>query len=154
MKINWCNGQWRRSGKRTDRMKLSFPPKLMDFWVSPLPLMLMYFFAGFKKNLGRVWPNSGFSCCVFLTLWITILCCTISMFMGRAGDTFNYACWMWYLGECQGKVQIWSVVAPTLRRAMRGLRKLDHIWASSISGNSESLDLTFVSCSQPSFQGP
>jgi hypothetical protein len=28
--------QWRHSRKRKDRMKLSLPPKLMVFWVSPL----------------------------------------------------------------------------------------------------------------------
>jgi hypothetical protein len=90
----------------------------------------MYFFAGFlKKNLTRVWwPNSGFSCCVFLALWITLLCYTISMFNGydgRGNNTINYACWMWYLGECEVKVQIWSVVvAPTFEKGMRGLRKV------------------------------
>ncbi len=30
--------QWRRSGKRKDRMKFSLPPKSMVFWVSSPPL--------------------------------------------------------------------------------------------------------------------
>ncbi len=52
-------------------MKLSLPPKLMVFWVSPPPWMLMYFFAGLVLLSPCVWPNSG--CCVFLTLRITLL---------------------------------------------------------------------------------
>jgi cell division protein FtsW (lipid II flippase) len=37
-------------------------------------LSLMYFFAGLKKKISPcVWPNSGFWCCVFLTLQITLI---------------------------------------------------------------------------------
>ncbi len=44
--------QWRRSGKRRDKVKLSFPQKLMVFLVSTPPLwILMYSFAGFFLNL-------------------------------------------------------------------------------------------------------
>ncbi len=42
---------------------LSFIPR----WV------LMYSFAGFSWISPCVWPNSGFWCCVFLTLWITLM---------------------------------------------------------------------------------
>jgi hypothetical protein len=35
--------------------------------------MLMYLFAAFFKNLTHVWPNSGFWCCIFITLLISLL---------------------------------------------------------------------------------
>ncbi len=44
------------------------------FWVSPPPSMLMYFFVGFLKISPCVWPNSGYWCCLFLTLRISLLC--------------------------------------------------------------------------------
>jgi hypothetical protein len=37
------------------------------------PWMLMYFFAGFSWISPCVWSNSGFWCCVFLTLRITVM---------------------------------------------------------------------------------
>jgi hypothetical protein len=58
-------------------MKLSLPPKLMVF--SSPRWMLMYFFAGYFWISPSVWwPNSGFWCCVFLTLRITLLSCQFS----------------------------------------------------------------------------
>ncbi len=49
-----------------------------NWWFSEFhprpPWMLMYFFAGFFSNLTCVWPNSGFWCCVCLTLRVTLLC--------------------------------------------------------------------------------
>jgi hypothetical protein len=41
--------QWLRQGERKDSMKLSFPPKLIVFWVSPT--LNAKWFAGLKKNL-------------------------------------------------------------------------------------------------------
>jgi hypothetical protein len=73
----------RSSGKRKDRMKLSFTTKIdgllsftkIDGFLSFIPpWMLRYFFAGFFFWISpSVWSNSGFLCCVFLTLWITLL---------------------------------------------------------------------------------
>ncbi len=37
------------------------------------PWMLMYFFAGFFWVSPCVWANSGFWCCAFLPLWITLI---------------------------------------------------------------------------------
>jgi hypothetical protein len=51
---------------KTGWNSLSFPPKLMVFWVSPW--MLVYFFAGFFFESHRcVWPNSVFWCSGSLT---------------------------------------------------------------------------------------
>ncbi len=62
--------------KRKEGMKLSllgltlFPDGFLSF----IPCwMLMYFFAGFFLISPCVWPNSGFWCCVFLTLRITLM---------------------------------------------------------------------------------
>jgi hypothetical protein len=35
--------------------------------------MLMFLFCRFSFNLTPIWPNSGFWCYVFLTLWITLI---------------------------------------------------------------------------------
>jgi len=44
--------------------------------------MLMYFFfAGFLKISPCVWPNSGFWCCVFLTLGVTLVLIGIIYFI-------------------------------------------------------------------------
>ncbi len=45
-----------------NRMKLSLPQQMVLFWVSPSPpsptsSMLMYFFAGLKKNLTQFWTK-------------------------------------------------------------------------------------------------
>ncbi len=48
------------------------PSKLMVFWVSPCPWMLRCFLAGLKKVSPCVWPNSGYWCCLFLTLRISL----------------------------------------------------------------------------------
>jgi magnesium-transporting ATPase (P-type) len=40
--------------------------------------MLMYFFAGFFWISPCVWPNSGYWCCLFLTLWISLLYVEVS----------------------------------------------------------------------------
>jgi hypothetical protein len=54
-------------------MKLSLWPKLMVVWVSS-PIECLCSFLYFFFNLSScVWPNSGFWCCVFLTLHITLL---------------------------------------------------------------------------------
>ncbi len=43
-------------------------------FLSPIEWMLMYFFSGFFFKIPPcVWPNSGFWCCVFLTLRITLI---------------------------------------------------------------------------------
>ncbi len=64
--------QWRRSWKEEkagwnsgnhQNGFLSFIPR----W------MLMYFFAGFFLISPCVWPNSGYWCCLFLTLRISLI---------------------------------------------------------------------------------
>jgi hypothetical protein len=50
-----------------------FTTKIDGFLSSMPPWMLMYFFEGFFKISPCVWPNSGFWCCVFVTLWITLM---------------------------------------------------------------------------------
>ncbi len=62
------------SGKRKDRMKLSLPPKLMVFWVSsPVECKRTFLQVFFFWISSCVLPNSGFWCCVFLTLRITLI---------------------------------------------------------------------------------
>jgi hypothetical protein len=47
--------------------------------------MLTYFFAGFFLMSPCVWPNSGFWCCVFLTLPITLISPDIWIFFYNCG---------------------------------------------------------------------
>jgi hypothetical protein len=49
------------------------------FWVSPPPSILMYLFCRFKKISPCVWPNSGYWCCLFLTLRISLLASLFSV---------------------------------------------------------------------------
>jgi hypothetical protein len=60
-----------RKNERQDETQ--FTTKI-DGFLSFIPRwMLMYFFAGLCWISRCVWPNSGFWCCVFLTLRITLL---------------------------------------------------------------------------------
>ncbi len=57
-----------------DKMKLSLTPKLMIFWVSSPVECWNTFSAGFFLKISPcVWLNSGFWCCAFLTLRITLV---------------------------------------------------------------------------------
>ncbi len=59
--------------KRGTPDETQFTTKI-DGFLSFIPhWMLIYFFAGFFWMSPCVWPNSGFWCCVFLTLRLTLL---------------------------------------------------------------------------------
>jgi hypothetical protein len=59
--------------KKERQDETQFTTKI-DGFLSFIPRwMLMYFFAGFLLISPCVWPNSGFWCCVFLTLRITLI---------------------------------------------------------------------------------
>jgi hypothetical protein len=61
--------------KKERQDETPFTTKLMVFWVSPPPWMLMYFFAGFFLESHPVYDQTQGSGVVFvlLTLWITLL---------------------------------------------------------------------------------
>jgi len=65
---NICNSSGGAQEKGKDRIKPNLPPKVMVFSLST-PLNANVLFC----NLTCVRPNSGFLCCVFLTLRITLL---------------------------------------------------------------------------------
>jgi hypothetical protein len=53
--------------------------------------MLTYFFVGFLKISPYVWPNSGFWCCVFLTLRIILL----ELYIAHVEQTpIFFQCWV------------------------------------------------------------
>jgi hypothetical protein len=55
-------------------MKLNLPPKIDGFLsCTPFFNVHVHFFAGFFLISPYIWPNSGFRCCVCLTLQITLL---------------------------------------------------------------------------------
>ncbi len=61
--------------KRERQDETQFTTKIDGFPSFIPPWMLMYFFAFFFFGISPcVWPNSGFWCCVFLTLRIPLLC--------------------------------------------------------------------------------
>jgi hypothetical protein len=60
--------------KKERQDETQFTTKIDGFLSFIPPWMVMYFFAGFFWISPCVWPNSGFWCCVFLTLRITLLC--------------------------------------------------------------------------------
>jgi len=70
-----------RKEERQDETQ--FTTKIDGFLSFISSCMLMYFFVGFffLWISSCVWPNSGFWCCVFLTLWITLL------------TSWNSLCW-------------------------------------------------------------
>jgi len=61
----------RKKERQGETQELS---KLLVFLVSPPPWMLMYFLAGFFWISPCVLPNSGYWCCLFLTLRISLIC--------------------------------------------------------------------------------
>ncbi len=72
VKISVAAAEALRRKERHD--KTQFPTKFDGFMsFTPPPWMLMYFFADFFLISPCMWPNSGFWCCVFLTLQITVL---------------------------------------------------------------------------------
>jgi len=67
--------------------------------VSTTPLMLRFFFFFWQICFwisSPVWPNSGFGCCVFLTLWITMIficifhICTYSSYWWKSLQNLNF----------------------------------------------------------------
>ncbi len=74
MKI-YAQQQLRRSGKRKDRMKLSLPPKLMDFWVwiPPLNVVNVLFCRFFFESHPVYIQTQGSGAVFFLTLRITLI---------------------------------------------------------------------------------
>jgi hypothetical protein len=58
--------------KKERQDETQFTTKIDGFFLVSL---LMYFFAGLCWSSRSVWPNSGFWCCVFRTLRITLLYC-------------------------------------------------------------------------------
>ncbi len=77
MTCRWCNARVKiyvapalvALMKKERQDETEFTTKI-DGFVSFIPhRMLMYFFAGFFLLSPCVWPNSGFWCCIFLTLY-------------------------------------------------------------------------------------
>jgi hypothetical protein len=62
-----------RENERQDETQFTTQKKNDGFLSFTPGWMLMYFFAGFFWISPCVWPNSGFWCCVFLTLQITLI---------------------------------------------------------------------------------
>jgi hypothetical protein len=59
--------------KKKRQHETQFSNKIDGFLSFNPPWMLMCFFVGFFWVSPCVWPNSGFRCCVCLTLQITLL---------------------------------------------------------------------------------
>jgi hypothetical protein len=93
--------------KKERQDEIHFTTKI-DGFLSFIPCwMLMYFFV-FKKISPYVWPNSGFWCYVFPTLWITLLGQVLTTIlwpnltpmhnlfpMGKANKYYNCAKFFW-----------------------------------------------------------
>jgi cell division protein FtsW (lipid II flippase) len=94
----------------------SLPPKLMVFWISLNANVLI---CSFFKSLTCVWPNSGFWCCVFITLLITLLFYWPNGSCERTSETFPLS-----IRERAGpkkvmlfdSIQIWHPMLPSLPR--------------------------------------
>ncbi len=71
MKIYVAAVEALRKEERHDETQ--FTTKIDGFLSFIPPWLLLYSFAGFLKISPCVWPNSGFWCCVFLTLQITLI---------------------------------------------------------------------------------
>jgi len=66
--------QWKRSGKRKDRVKLRKQNRFDGFLSVTLSFFLMHFLAGCFWISPWLWPNSRYWCCLFPTLRINLLC--------------------------------------------------------------------------------
>jgi formate/nitrite transporter FocA (FNT family) len=78
-----------RRKKRKDRMKLSLSPKLMVVESFTPGDCYCTFLTGLFLIAPCVWPNSGFSCCVFSTL----LYFTDNSIMCVTGQTYSFLLW-------------------------------------------------------------